>query len=74
MPFDLLLDEPDQAVEHVGQRAAGGDHPEHLVLGGANRLVPAPFGDVARDGQQLNHGAVRVGDRRDDDVPPPRHT
>ena len=70
----LLLDEPDQAIEHVGERAAGGDHPKDFALGRAHRFVTAPFGDVARDTQQLNHDAVQVCDRRDNDVPPLRHT
>ena len=68
----LLLDEADQRSSTSGSGAAGGDHLEHLVLRRAKRLLAAPFGDVARDGQQLDDGAVRVGDRRHDDVPPLR--
>ena len=58
MPSDWLFDETDHAVEHVRQRTAGGNHLEHLVLRGAERFLAAPFGDVARDGEQLHDGAV----------------
>ena len=57
---DLLLDEPDQAIEHVGERAAGGDHPEHLVLGRPNRLVAAPRGDIAVGPGHADGDALRV--------------
>ena len=70
----LLLDEAHQAVEDVVERAAGGNHPEHVLLRRADRLVAAPLGDVARDGQQLDDVAVHAGDGRDGDVPPPRLT
>ena len=66
----LLFDESHHAVEHVRQRTAGGNHLEHLVLRGAERLLAAPLGDVARDREQLDDGAARVGDRRHDGVPP----
>ena len=49
MPSDWLLDEAHQAVQHVRQRRAGRNQLQHLMLGGAKRLLPPALGDVARD-------------------------
>ena len=70
----LLLHQAHQGVEDLFERAASGNHPEHVLLRRADRLVVAPLGDVARDCQQLDDVAVHAGNRRHGDVPPPART
>ena len=70
LPFALILDEVDEQGQHLGERRAGRDHLEHLMLTGLECFRLPRRGHVARNGQELHDGATGVHDRRDHHVPP----
>ena len=71
MPFDCCSTRRTRLSRTSIEGAAGGNHPQHVLLRRADGFVAAPLGDVARDGQQLDDGAVHAGDGRHGNVPPP---
>ena len=63
--WKLALDQPDQGVEHAGQRLAARDQLEHVALPAQQRVEPlrlvVPQRSGARRGALRGHGASLIG-------------